>query len=185
MVLRKWGASCPSWDSGSSLGSSTVLLSTKWGWDHQSGPPGSLPQRWLGPCLPPLFFFLGLFKLGTVPGHSPQQSLLGGSRFLFSSFFWAEAAAFPPHPRHLRVPAPHHSPRGLEQGGSAKNSSLSQAKKPGVGQLAQKEDPRGVRGQGEGKERTAVPVLLSPPPRMLLHIGVPTPTPPSGGVCLA
>lgn len=41
------------------------------------------------------------------------------------------------------------------------------------------EAPRGGGGEGGGKGRTAAPVLLSPPPRPPLHIGVPAP--PAGG----
>lgn len=68
-------------------------------------------------------------------------------------------------------------PRGWGGGGGSKNSSWSPAEEPGGRRLAKGEDPRGGEGEGEGQERTAAPVLLSPPPRPPLHIGVPAPRP--------
>lgn len=105
---------------------------------------------------------------------SPRTVTFGRLPIWFlKSLLWAETAAGPPGPPRPR------RPRGWGWGGGSKNSSWSPAEEPGGRRRAEGEAPRGGGGEGGGKGRTAAPVLLSPPPRPPLHIGVPAP--PVGG----
>lgn len=139
--------------------------------------PSALPEqrRRRRPRLPPLFLFLGLFRLSSArPGPLlSEQSRLGAFGFWSYKVFCG---------RRLQ-PAPRVPPGPAALGAGAGEGALRTPagvlpRSRGAGDWPREETPEGVRG-GEGKERTAAPVLLSPPPGLPPHIGVPAP--PAGG----
>lgn len=134
-----------------------------------------LEQRRWRPRLPP-------FPLpGSLQAESPARPgplLPGQSRLRGSGFCLYKVSSR----RRLR-PAPRVPPGPAALGAGAGEGALRtppgvQPRSRGAGDWPGRRPPRGQRG-GEEKERTAAPVLLSPPPRPPLHIGVPAP--PAGG----
>lgn len=102
-----------------------------------SAPP---KQRRQQHCLPPLFLFLGLFRLCFLPvlGHFSRDShVREAPDFVFIKFSLGGGSGRPPgSPRPRRPP-------GWGGGGGSKNSSRSPAEEPGGRRLTTREDPRG------------------------------------------